>query len=203
MAKTFELMEEHMRAPSGNKIVKTPGTVAGSVSERLEELSIALPAPPTPLGAYVESSDTGDLLFLSGMLPMVHRNLTISGRLGENVSVKEGQEAACIASVNALAAAKRHLGTLDRLNKLVKLTVLMVTTEKFSEHAAVADGASNLFVQIFGPEAGHTRLVYGVQSLPVGAPLVVDCIFEIKPLAGPVPSRGESRGMKSNKRKME
>jgi hypothetical protein len=59
--------------------------------------------------------------------------------------------------------------------------VLMATTEEFSEHAAVADGASNLFVQIFGPEAGHTRLVYGVQSLPVGAPVIVDCVFEIKP----------------------
>jgi enamine deaminase RidA (YjgF/YER057c/UK114 family) len=174
-------MEEYMPTQRGNKIARTPRTVAGSVTERLEELSIALPAPPTPLGAYVESSDTGDLLFLSGMLPVVHRKLAISGRLGENVSVKQGQEAACIASVNALAAAKRHLGTLDRLKKLIKLTVLMATTEKFSEHAAVADGASNLFVQIFGPEAGHTRLVYGVQSLPVGAPLIVDCVFEIKP----------------------
>ena len=168
-----------MPARSGNKIFKTPKTVAGSVSERLEELSIALPAPPTPLGAYVESSDTGDLLFLSGMLPVVHGNLAISGRLGEKVSVKEGQEAACIASVNALAAAKRHLGTLDRLKKLVKLTVLVATTEKFIEHARVADGASNLFVQLFGSETGHTRLVYGVQSLPISAPVIVDCIFQI------------------------
>ena len=138
LAKIFELMEEHMPTPSGNKIVKTPKTVAGSVSERLEELSIALPAPPTPLGAYVESSDTGDLLFLSGMLPVVHGNLAISGRLGEKVSVKEGQEAACIASVNALAAAKRHLGTLDRLKKLVKLTVLVATTGKFISSTRVA-----------------------------------------------------------------
>jgi enamine deaminase RidA (YjgF/YER057c/UK114 family) len=174
-------MEEHMPAPSGNKIVKTPGTVTGSMSERLEKLSIVLPAPPTPLGAYVESSDVGDLLFLSGMLPMMHRKLAISGRLGENVSVREGQEAACIASVNALATAKRHLGSLDRLKKLVKLTVLIATTEQFSEHAAVADGASKLFVQLFGPEAGHTRLVYGVQSLPIGAPVIVDSVFEIKP----------------------
>jgi enamine deaminase RidA (YjgF/YER057c/UK114 family) len=115
------------------------------------------------------------------MLPVVDRKLAISGRLGENLSVKEGQEAACIASVNALAAAKRHLGTLDRLKKLVKLTVLVATTEQFTEHAAVADGASKIFVQIFGPEAGHTRLVYGVQSLPIGAPVIVDCVFEIKP----------------------
>jgi enamine deaminase RidA (YjgF/YER057c/UK114 family) len=196
-------MEEHMPAQSGNKIVRMPGTVTGSVSERLEKLSITLPAPPIPLGAYVESSDTGDLLFLTGMLPVVNRKLSISGRLGENVSVKQGQEAACIASINALAAAKRHLGTLDRLKKLVKLTVLMATTEQFADHAAVADGASKIFVQIFGPDAGHTRLVYGVQSLPIGAPVIVDCVFEIKPPVGPVPSPGASRAMKNNKRKIK
>ena len=169
-------MEEHMPAPSGNK------TILGSVSSRLSELGITLPAPPTPLGAYVETSDTVNLLFLSGMLPVANRELTV-GRLGENFSVKDGQEAARIASLNALAAAKHHLGTLDRLKKLVKLTVLMATTEEFAEHAHVADGASNLFAQIFGPEAGHTRLVYGVQSLPLHAPLIVDTIFEIEPIA--------------------
>ena len=153
-------------------------TVAGSVSKRLEELSIALPAPPAPLGAYVESSDAGNFLFLSGMLPVVNGKLAISGRLGENLSVKEGQEAALIASLNALAAAKRHLGDLNHLKKLVKLTVLIATTQDFTEHAPIADGASNLFVQIFGPKADHVRLVYGVQSLPINAPLIVDVIFE-------------------------
>jgi enamine deaminase RidA (YjgF/YER057c/UK114 family) len=115
------------------------------------------------------------------MLPVVDRKLAISGRLGENLSVKEGKEAARIASLNALAAAKQHLSGLDRLKKLVKLTVLMATTEDFAEHAPVADGASELFVQLFGQEAGHVRLVYGVYSLPIGAPVIVDVIFEIEP----------------------
>ena len=165
-----------MPAPSGSK------PVASSPSSRVSDLGIVLPAPPTPLGAYVESSDAGNLLFLSGTLPVVNRKLAIPGRLGENLSVKDGQEAARIASLNALAAAKQHLGNLDRLKKLVKLTVLLATTEQFADHALVADGASNLFVQVFGPAAGHVRLVYGVQSLPVGAPVVVDAIFEIGPL---------------------
>jgi len=147
----------------------------------LAKLGITLPAPPTPLGAYVEASDTGNLLFLSGTLPVVDGKLAFSGRLGENLSVKQGQEAARIASLNALAVAKGHLGSLDRLKKLVKLTVLMVTTDQFAEHAAVADGASNLFVQIFGQATGHVRLVYGVQSMPIGAPVIVDTIFEIEP----------------------
>jgi len=168
-------MEEQMQSPTLNK------TLTGNLSSRLDKLGIVLPDPPSPLGAYVESSDAGDLLFLSGMLPVVNRKLAVSGRLGENLSVKEGQDAARIASLNALAAAKEHLGTLDRLKKLVKLTVLIATTEQFVDHAPVADGASNIFVQIFGSEAGHTRLVYGVQSLPVSAPVIVDCIFEIEP----------------------
>jgi enamine deaminase RidA (YjgF/YER057c/UK114 family) len=163
-----------MPAPSGSK------PTASSPNSRVSDLGLVLPAPPTPLGAYVESSDTGSLLFLSGTLPVVRGKLAISGRLGENLSVKEGQEAARIASLNALAAAKKHLGDLDRLKKLIKLTVLMATTEQFTEHAQVADGASNLFVQVFGPDNGHVRLVYGVQSLPVGAPVIVDVIFEIE-----------------------
>ncbi len=164
-----------MQAPNGDK------PIASNLTSRISSLGIVLPAPPAPLGAYVESSDTGNLLFLSGMLPVVNRKLALSGRLGENLSVQEGQEAARIASLNALAVAKHHLGSLDRLKKLVKLTVLIATTEQFAEHAPVADGASNLFVQIFGPETGHVRLVYGVQSLPIGAPVIVDVIFEIEP----------------------
>src|SRR5882724_6392636 len=155
-------------------------TTKDSLGSRLSELGIVLPAPPTPLGAYVEASDAGNLLFLSGTLPVVNRKLAIAGRLGESLSVKEGQEAARIASLNALAVAKEHLGDLDRLKKLVKLTVLIATTDQFADHASVADGASNLFVQIFGPENGHVRLVYGVQSLPVGAPVIVDTVFEIE-----------------------
>src|ERR1700747_3337836 len=163
-----------MKAPIDKRII------TGDITSRLEKLGIVLPAPPTPLGAYVESSGTGNLLFLTGTLPVVNHKLAISGRLGDNLSVKEGQEAARIAALNALAAAKEHLGSLDRLKKLVKLTVLIATTEQFTEHAPVADGASDLFVQIFGRDAGHVRLVYGVQSLPIGAPVIVDTVFEIR-----------------------
>src|SRR6478672_13127456 len=98
-------MEEPMQAPSGNQRITAP-------SSRVRELGLVLPAPPTPLGAYVESSDAGNLLFLSGILPVANRKLAISGRLGGNLSVKEGQEAARIASLNALAAAQQHLGDL-------------------------------------------------------------------------------------------
>lgn len=156
-------------------------TVTGSPSSRLKELGIALPVAPTPLGSYVESSEGGNLLFLSGTLPVVNGKLAISGRLGDDLSVKDGRKAARIAALNALAVAKEHLRDLDRIIKIVKLTVLMVTTETFAEHASVGDGASDLFVQIFGRDPGHVRLVYGVQSMPIGAPVIVDIICEIKP----------------------
>jgi len=176
-------MEDPMLAPSG----KT--RVTRTLSSRVEELGIVLPPPPTPLGVYVESSEVGNLLFLSGMLPFVNGILASIGRLGGNLSVKEGQEAARIASLNALAAARHHLGDLDRLKKLVKLTVQLATTEQFTEHASVADGASTLFAQIFGPESSHVRLVYGVQSLPLAAPVVVEVIFEIEPGGEPTRNR--------------
>jgi enamine deaminase RidA (YjgF/YER057c/UK114 family) len=166
-------MEERMPAQSGNQpVARGPGSC-------VRELGIVLPAPPEPLGAYVESSEAGNLLFLSGTLPVVGGKLAIAGRLGENLSVGKGQEAARIASFNALAVAREHLGDLDRIKKLVKLTVLIATTETFIEHARVADGASDLFVQIFGRVPGHVRLVYGVQSLPLGAPVIVEAVFEI------------------------
>src|SRR4051812_21695655 len=110
-------MEEHMLARSGKK------SVAGSPSSRLGQLGIVLPAPPTPLGAYVESLEAGNLLFLSGILPVANGKLAAHGRLGENLLIQDGQVAARLASLNALAVAREHLGTLDRLKKLVKVTV--------------------------------------------------------------------------------
>jgi enamine deaminase RidA (YjgF/YER057c/UK114 family) len=160
-----------------------PVSGAGKPSARLRELGLTLPKAPTPLGAYVEATSVGSLLFLSGMLPVVNGKLIATGRFGENFSVEQGREATRAAALNALAVARDHLGDLDRVRKLVKLNVLLVTTEKFAEHAAVADGASDLFVQIFGREAGHVRLVYGVQSGPIGAPVMVETIFEIEPSA--------------------
>jgi enamine deaminase RidA (YjgF/YER057c/UK114 family) len=160
--------------PADNKsTIAKPGS-------RLRELGLVLPKAPTPLGAYVEASEVGSLLFLSGILPVMNGKLSITGRLGENLSVEQGREAVRIATMNALAVAQQHLGDLDRLKKLVKLSVFLATTEQFVEHAAVADRASELFVQLFGAENGHVRMVSGVQSLPIGTPVVVEVIFEIE-----------------------
>jgi enamine deaminase RidA (YjgF/YER057c/UK114 family) len=164
-------MEEFM--PAGNNSV-------ARLASRLRDLGLVVPKAPTPLGAYSAASQAGSLLFLSGMLPLVNGTLSITGRLGENLSVEQGREAVRLAAMNALAVAQQHLGDLDRINKLVKLSVVLATTEQFAEHAAVADGGSDLFVQLFGAENGHARIVSGVQSLPIGTPVVVEVIFEIK-----------------------
>jgi enamine deaminase RidA (YjgF/YER057c/UK114 family) len=165
-----------------SELERTNITAAGRTIEaasRLRELGVVLPPPPRPLGAYVETSRAGSLLFVSGTLPLVDRKLAISGRIGRDLSVGKGQEAARLAALTALAAAQEYVGDLDKIKKLVKLTVQLVTTEDFTEHATVADGASNLFVQLFGTEAGHVRVVYGVYSLPVCTPVVVETIFEL------------------------
>ena len=160
--------------PAGNS------TVVARAGARLRELSLVLPKAPTPLGAYVEVSEAGSLLFLSGTLPVVNGKLAIAGRLGENLTVEQGREAVRLAAMNALAIAYEHLGDLDRVKKLVKLSVTLATTPEFREHATVADGASNLFAQLFGAENGHVRMVSGVQSLPIGTPAVVETIFELE-----------------------
>jgi enamine deaminase RidA (YjgF/YER057c/UK114 family) len=164
-----------MPAPSGKL------GIPGDPEANLVAMGIVLPPAPTPLGAYVEAVEAGSLLFLSGTLPLENRKLTMAGRLGQNLSIEDGRQAARAAALNSIAAAKEHLGDLNRIGKLVKLTVLIATTESFTDHAAVADGASDLFVRIFDLNSGHARLVQGVQSLPAGSPVVVDAIFEIKP----------------------
>ncbi len=149
-------------------------------STRLRELGIELPPAPTPLGAYVETSQVGSLLFLSGMLPLVHGKLPFTGRFGSNLTVAQGREAARLAALNALAVADHHLPGLDRVQGVVRLGVSMITTPEFVEHAVVADGASDLFVQVFGKTPGHTRLINGVQSLPIAAPVIIEVIFRVE-----------------------
>ena len=148
-------------------------------TSRLRELGIELPEAPTPLGAYVETSKVGSLLFLSGMLPVVYGKLAFAGRFGAGLTVAQGREAAKLAALNALSVANQHLPGLDRVRGVVRLGVSLVTTPEFVDHAAVADGASELFAQVFGKDPGHTRLINGVQSLPIGAPLVLEVVFRV------------------------
>jgi enamine deaminase RidA (YjgF/YER057c/UK114 family) len=144
---------------------------------RLRELGVSLPEPPRPLGHYEPAVQTGALLVLSGMLPLQHGAPTAVGRLGDRISLDEGRAAARLAALNALATAAAALGSIDRIRRVVRVTVSMRTTPEFVDHAAVADGASELFSSIF--DQGHTRTVLGACSLALGAAVLLDVICEL------------------------
>lgn len=149
------------------------------LAARLRALGITLPKAPTPLGAYVPAVELGSLLFVSGMLPRIDGKLVSIGRLGESLSVAEGQEAAMVATLNALAVAEKYTGNLDRIKGVVRVSASLKTTADFQDHASVADGASNLLAQLFDPLPGHVRTVQGVYSLPIGTPLTLEILFRL------------------------
>ena len=150
-----------------------------SAEQRLKDLGISLPRPPSPLGVYVETIQTGNLLFLSGTLPVEQGVPKFLGRIGGDLSVEDGRRATRLAALNALALAKQHLGSLDKVTRIVRLGVSLVTTPDFREHPKVADAASELLGSVFGADKTSTRLVFGMASLPVGVCVVLELIFEI------------------------
>jgi enamine deaminase RidA (YjgF/YER057c/UK114 family) len=156
-------------------------TNAPTAEERLANLGIQLPDAPTPLGAYVPAVQTGNLLFLSGMLATSGRAATAVGIVGKDLDVKAGRAAAYTAALNALALTKQQLGSLDRVSRVVRLGVYVAATPELTEHPKVADAASELLRDVFGEEAVSSRLVFGVASLPLGSPVELEVILEVKP----------------------
>src|SRR5881394_3574006 len=150
-----------------------------SADQRLKELGIKLPAPPEPFGIYVEAVQTGDLLFLTGMLPTEGRAAKFVGRIGAELDVEAGRKAAHLAALNALAVARKHLGSLDKVTRIVRLGVSMATSGDVRDQPKVADAASDLLQDVFGKGKSPCRLVYGVASLPLGTPVELEVIFEV------------------------
>jgi enamine deaminase RidA (YjgF/YER057c/UK114 family) len=161
-------------------MVSAQGHQLVGAESRLKELGIQLPAAPTPFGAYVEALQTGNLLFLSGMLPVVDHKPKYLGRLGNELDAEAGRDAAFTAALSALAAARQHLGSLDRVTRVVRLGVFMATSGDFFDQPRVADAVSDLFRDIFGSEKKAVRLVIGVASLPLGMPVELEVIFEVR-----------------------
>ena len=147
---------------------------------KLKALNLDLPAPPEPFGTYAEAVQTGNLLFLSGMLPTEGGAAKFVGRVGAELGVEAGREAARLAAMNALAVARRHLGSLDRVKRIVRLGVFVATSGDIRDQPKIADGASDLLEDIFGRDKNPSRLVYGVASLPLGVPVELEVIFEVQ-----------------------
>jgi enamine deaminase RidA (YjgF/YER057c/UK114 family) len=151
-----------------------------SAEQRLKELGIALPVPPEPFGIYAEAVQAGNLLFLTGMLPTEGRSAKFVGRVGAELNVDEGRRAAHLAALNALAVVRAHLGSLDKVTRIVRLGVSVATLGDVRDHPKVADGASELLENVFGKDKNPSRLVYGVASLPLGTPVELELIFEVE-----------------------
>ena len=150
-----------------------------SAEQRLKDLGIELPAPPEPFGTYVEAVQTGNLLFLTGMLPTQGRGAAFIGRVGAELDVDTARKAARLAALNVLAVARKHLGSLDKVTRIVRLGVSVATSGDVRDQPKVADGASELLQSVFGEDKNPCRLVYGVASLPLGTPVELEVIFEV------------------------
>lgn len=148
--------------------------------EKLTELGIALPELPKPLGSYVPCVQAGNLLFLSGVLPMKEGRLSRTGKVGDAVSLEEAQEDARQCAINSIAILKSHLGSLKRVKRCVKINGFVASAESFFDQPKVINPASDLMFEIFGEAGRHARAAVGVYALPLNSPVEIDFIFEIQ-----------------------
>jgi enamine deaminase RidA (YjgF/YER057c/UK114 family) len=152
----------------------------GKIESRLQELGITLPDSPAPLANYVPVVRTGNLIYLSGVGPMAKSDGSeYKGKLGDNLSVDEGYDAARLTAVNLIARLKGYLGDLDRVTQIVKLLSMVNATPDFTEPPAVSNGCSDLMVEVFGDRGRHARSAIGVATLPGGIPIEIELIAEI------------------------
>jgi len=168
-----------MNSDSKDKVSGVDSPRPATAEQRRRELGIKLPTPPEPFGIYAEAVQTGNLLFLTGMLPTIGREAKYIGRIGAELDVQTGRQAAYLAALNGLAVARQHLGSLDKVTRIVRLGVLVATSGDVREQPIIADGASELLQDVFGKDKNPSRLVYGVASLPLGVPVELELIFEV------------------------
>jgi enamine deaminase RidA (YjgF/YER057c/UK114 family) len=148
--------------------------------EKLKSLGIELPDAPKPLGAYVPFVKTGNLVYLSGMLPLKDGKLTKTGRVGESVTLEEAAEAAKTAAINALAVLKSAIGSLDKMKRCIRIEGFVSSAQDFTDQPKVLNGASNFMFEVFGETGLHTRTAVGVNILPLNSPVEISFIFEVK-----------------------
>jgi len=151
-----------------------------SIDNRLAELGIALPQPAAPVAAYVPAVETGALLYISGQISVAEDGNLIKGRLGEDVELAAGQQAAHRCGIMLLAQIKAALGSLDRVERIVKLGVFVNSAPSFTDQPKVANGASELMQEVFGEAGRHARSAVGVPVLPLGVAVEVDAIVAVK-----------------------
>lgn len=148
------------------------------IDEKLKQLNIILPTPPKPAGSYVPVVTSGNLAFVSGQIPMQDGKVIYTGKVASEKSVEEAQKAARLCAINILAQLKANLGSLDKITKIVRVSGFVNCTPEFSEQPKVINAASDLFFEIFGEKAKHSRIAVGVSSLPLNSTVEIDMIAE-------------------------
>lgn len=150
-----------------------------SITERLAKLNLELPSAPTPVANYVPYMQTASLLFISGQISKTADGKSITGKLGADLSVAQGQEAARICALNILAQAQAALGNLERIAQIIRIAGYVNATPDFAEHPQVINGASDLLADALGDAGRHTRAAIGVSSLPANCAVEIDAIIKV------------------------
>ena len=148
------------------------------IEDRLRELSIELPTPPSPAGSYIPVVTTGNLAFVSGQIPMKEGKVIFEGKVPEQQSLESARDAAKICIINGLAQLNANLGSLDKITKFVRISGFVNSNPEFTEQPKVINAASDLLVEIFGDMAKHSRIAVGVSSLPLNSTVEIDMVVE-------------------------
>lgn len=152
--------------------------MAGQIDARLKELGLELPEPPKPAGSYVQHHTVGNMLYIAGQITFWNGELKYLGKVGQEFSIEEGQEAARICALNIIAQAKDALGDLDRVARIVRLGGYVNSPVEFDKHPAVINGASDLMGQVFGEKGKHVRVAMGAGSLPLNVAVEIEALIE-------------------------
>lgn len=147
---------------------------------KLKEMGIVIPEAPKPLAAYVPAVQVDKFVYTSGQLPIVDGQLKFKGKLGKDITEDEAKQAAKICAINCLSVVKSLIGSLDNIEKIVKVVVFVNSSEEFTAQPAIANGASEFFVEVFGDAGKHARSAVGVSQLPLGAPVEIEIIVKLK-----------------------
>ena len=147
------------------------------IEEQLKKLEITLPIPPTPAGSYVPAIKTGNLLFISGQIPMEDGKVIFTGKV-TNDNMETAKKSAKMCAINLLAQMKRELGSLDKVTKIVRISGFVNSDPEFYQHPKIINAASDLFFEIFGDKGKHSRIAVGVACLPLNSMTEIDAIIE-------------------------
>ncbi len=150
------------------------------IEEKLKELGYVIHEAPKPLAAYIPATVDGKLVYTAGQLPMKDGQLQFKGKVAGEVSEEEGIKAAEMCAINCLSVIKSAVGSLDNLERIIKVTVFVASSDGFTAQPKIANGASEFLVKVFGEKGKHVRSAVGVSELPLGAPVEIEMIAKIK-----------------------